>query len=234
MKMTQIVLLIAAGGTAQAGPAVLEVADDYMTSGFFQSNYIRGDENPSNRAVNRATSETIFGVTGESTYFGFDFDPASFSGPVAQAVFQVEVVANGFFGDPSATNPAEISLHSLTADPLAAIDDNVQSSFIDFRDAQLTNASVVSTTSVDGLGVFEWDVTALVNEWIANGDTNLAYTFGMSAVLDADPGTAIGFVNSSSSALTDELTGRIVFIPAPGTLALSMIAMPVVARRRRA
>lgn len=233
IRAAGIAAALTAAASSQAGTTSISLASDYMTSGFFQSNYVRGDEAGSTRAVNRSTSPSIFGVQGETTYFDFNFDPSAFVGPVAKAVFRVEVVANGFFADPSVANPADISIHSLTASPLAAIDDNTQQSFIDFRESQITSSSIVSTTSVDGLGVFEWDITSLVNEWIANGDANLAYSIGAGALLDPDADTAIGFVNSSWAGLTDETVGQIVIVPAPGVASLGLAALGITATRRR-
>lgn len=239
--MMRVVLSLGLGasvGPVIAGPVTFGVERDYMSSGFFQGNTIRGDEAPSTRRVNRATSPGIFGVTGETSYFGFGFDPSLFAGPVALAVFRVEVVANGFFADPSSGNPAGVSLHSLTADPLSSIDEDLPSgpgSFVDFRDAQITTGSVVSTATVDGLGVFEWDITGLVNEWIANGNGNFAYTIGTSVLLDPDPDTAVGFINSSFSGLSgEELTARIVVVPGAGAgvLVLAGLGAGCVRRRR--
>ncbi|MEL6797383.1 MAG: hypothetical protein AAFO89_11250, partial [Planctomycetota bacterium] len=132
---------------------------------------------------------------------------------------------------------AEISLHSLTADPLGTIDQNLPSgpgSWVDFRDAQFTSASIVSTTAVDGFGVFEWDITGLVNEWIANGNANFAYTLGSSALLDPEGGAAVAFVNSSASDLADgAVTARITIVPAPASALLLGLTGLTAARCRR-
>ncbi|MEM7229088.1 MAG: hypothetical protein AAF432_09775 [Planctomycetota bacterium] len=225
---------------ATAGVTEIFVDQDYMSSGFFQSDFLRGEEANSGRAVNRTTSPTIFGVTGETSYFDFDFDPSAFSGPILQATFSVETAVNGFFPDPDPSNPSEISLHRLTSDPLAAIDQSLASgpgSWLEFRDSQITTSSIESTTTVDGLGVFSWDVTSLVNEWIQNGDSNFAYTFGMSALLDPEGGAAVGFVNSSFSGLGgDEFIARISItaVPGPGGLVLlSISGLAARGRRRR-
>lgn len=221
---------------ASAQVSTILVDEDYMTSGFFQSNFVRGQEADSTRAVNRASPTTIFGVTGETAYFSFDFDPAAFSGPVEQAIFSVEVVANGFFADPSAGAPVDVSLHSLTAEPLATIDINAPSgpgSWIDFRDSQITTSSIVATTTLDGLGVFDWDITALVNDWIANGNANFAFTLGASTLLDDATDQAIGFVNSSSASLGGELTARISIVPTPGMAAIAAVAGGLAGSRRR-
>ena len=238
-KHTAVSVLVAGAvaSLAAAQPTEILVQQDYMSSGFFQSDYLRGEEAGSNRATNRATSTEIFGVTGETAYFAFGFDPLAFSGPVEQAVFRVENISTGFFPDVDPTNPAEISLHSLTADPLTAVDQDLAAgpgSWLDFRDTQITTASILSTTTIDGFGVFEWDITDLVNEWIANGDSNFAYTLGTSALLDPDGGAAVAFVNSSFGGLTGEqITARIAIIPAPGSIALLGLTGLVAGRRRR-
>ena len=226
--------------SAAAFPVTVFVDQDYMSSGFFFSDFLRGESstNPSDtvRAANRATSPVIFGVTGETSYFNFGFDPSQFSGPIDSAVFRVETVANGFFPDPTPSSPAEVSLHRLSADPLAVVDQSLESgpgSWLDFRDSEITMSSIVSTTTVDGLGVFEWDVTSIVNEWIANGDANFAYSLGSSAILDPEGDAAVGFVNSSWVGLTDEVTARIVIIPSPGVLTLTALCVAGVSTRRR-
>lgn len=235
MKTAAILAAFALTASASASTTI-GVETDYMSSGFFQSNFLRGDEADSTRSVNRATSESVFGVTGENTYFGFDFDPSQFTGPVSSAVFRVEIVANGFFADPTSENHAEISLHSLSADPLTSVDDSLAGgagSWVEFRENEITTSSIVSTTSIDGLGIFEWDITDLVNTWIAEGDATFAYTIAASALLDPDADTAVGFVNSSYAGLGDELTAQIVVVPAPAALSLLIAGTPIATRRRR-
>ena len=231
-------LVASTQGVAGATTEVL-ASQDYMSSGFFGStsgDFLRGEETGSVRGSHRATSSTIFGVTGETAYFGFDFDPTAFTSPIESAVFRVEVVGAGFFADPTQANPAEVSIHSLSADALSAIDQTLSGgpgSWLEFRDNEITNGSIVSTTSVDGLGVFDWDVTDLVNEWIANGDSNSAYTLGTSVLLDQDDDTAVAFVNSTWADLTTETTARLVIVPSPGTAAIFVTAGLVGVRRRR-
>lgn len=217
------------------GTTEIPVKQDYMSSGFFQSDFLRGEDSPSSRATNRVTSPVIFGVTGESTYFSFDFNPSAFSEAVPKAVLRVETVATGFFPDVSPSNPAEISVHSLSADPLLEVDQSLPSgpgSWIEFRDQEVTTSSIVSTTTVDGFGVFDWDITSLVNEWILNGDSNFAYTIGTSALLDPEGDAAVAFVNSSFSGLGEEFTARIV-IPAPGSVTAFVTFAAWSSRRRR-
>ena len=227
--------VLAVAGSA-FGQTTVPVAQDYMSSGFFRSDFLRGEEMDSGHSVHRTTSPVISGVTGETTYFGFDFDWASFGGSVPGATLRVETVANGFFPDPDPSNPAEISVHTLTADPLLVVDQSLPDgpgSWLDFRDTQIIPGSIISTTTVDGLDVFEWDVTAVVNDWIANGDANFAFTVGMSALLDPEE-AADGSVNSSFAGLDPSLgTAESIVVPAPASLmALGGIAA-FVGRRRR-
>lgn len=231
------VLSAAIAECASAFPVDLPVQQDFMTSGFFQSApFVRGQEAGSTRSTNRATSTSIFGVSGETSYFTFNFAGAGIVAPVTSAVFRVEVVASGFFPDPTPANPSEISIHRLTANPLSAINPTLASgagSWQDFRDSQVTASSILSTTSVPGPGIYEWDVTDLVNEWVLNGDANFAYAIGTSAVLDPDADTSVAFVNSSFSGLGSQLTARITVIPAPGAGVVLAMAGALAARRRR-
>lgn len=211
---------------------------DYMTSGFFSMDpAVRGDND--GREINRVSSIQPFGVHDENTYLEFDdFDWSSLGGPVDSAVFRIEVVSGGFGADSSEENPFDISVHSLSQDPWTAIDPALFSgpgSYQGFAAEQITSASVVSTTSVGGAGVYAWDITSLVNDWIANGDAHYAQTIALSGIMDASGGTFLqGLVNSSSPSLTgSETIGQIVIVPAPATsLLLSAIGICAMKRRR--
>ncbi|MEL6497554.1 MAG: PEP-CTERM sorting domain-containing protein [Planctomycetota bacterium] len=237
MKTTIALAVVGIAGAAAAQPTEILASSDYMSSGFFfpsSLDLVRGEEANSIRSANRVSPEIISGVTGENAYFSFDFDPSAFSGPVPEAVIRVEVVP-GFFADPTTTDPASVSIHSVASDPLATIDQTIAtgpSSFLDFRDTQITTSSIISTTDVTGLGVFDWDITALVNDWIANGDANNAFALGTSVLTDATGSTA-AFVNSTWTGLTDEVTARIVVIPAPASAALLGLGGLAAVRRRR-
>ena len=194
---TQAICTLAfAAGISNAGIADIHVDQDYMSSGFFMSDFLRGEEANSSRASNRATSPVISGFTGETSYFSFNFDRSQFNEPVDQAMFRVENVSAGFFPDVSFENPAEISLHSLTSNPLVEIDQDLASgagSWIDYRDSQITTSSIIATSTIDSFGIQEWDITALVNEWIANGDTNFSYTLGTLNLNDSTQNCASHF-----------------------------------------
>lgn len=210
---------------------------DYMTSGFFSMDpAVRGDND--GRAVNRVSTIQPFGVFNENTYLEFnDFDWGALGGPVESAVFRIEVVSGGFGADSDSENPFLISAHSLTQDPWTTIDPSLFSgagSYQDFASSHINTGSVVSNTSVAGAGVYEWDLTALVNDWILNGDANYAQTIALSGILDTSGGTFLqGVVNSTNPGLTgSETIGQIVIVPTPAGM-ISFAAFGVIASRRR-
>ncbi|MEM1011808.1 MAG: hypothetical protein AAGI46_06260 [Planctomycetota bacterium] len=238
MKMQLIssfaALALAVPATAQV--VTLDVDQDYMSSGFFFGpDFLRGQEDNSTRATNRATSNPVFGVNGETAYFSFDFDPSAFSGPVQSAVFRSTTVAPGF-GLPEASvgDPAVISLHSLTADPLATVDLADASTVFAFRDAQITTSSIVATESITSLGLVEFDVTGLINTWIADAGATFDFTIGSSALLDQTE-AAVAFVNSSFTGLlpTDVAPQLVITVPEPATASLVAVAGLIGLRRRR-
>ncbi len=241
-----LALCVTALTTASASATtVIHVDQDYMTSGFFQSGpFIRGDEANSGRGTKRVSTENV-DVAGpaampETTYFAFDFDPSQFAGPIDSAIFRVQTLIDpASFGlDPTDANRFDVSVHSLSADPMAAIDPALASgagSWNDFRTSQITTASIISTISVGDAGIYDWDITSLVNEWIANGDTNSAYVIGTSGLLDDDDNTILlGFANASSATLSPDVVTARIIVPAPGAFGLVVGAGLLGLRRRRA
>lgn len=236
---TKIVIpaIMIASGIAHASATTIVTDRDYMTSGFFSMDpLVRGDND--GRQVNRVSTPSPFGTYQENTYLEFnDNDWSSFAGPVDQAVFRIGVIAGGFGADSNSENPFDISVHSLASDPWTTIDHHATSGagfYQDFVNTEITTGSVISTTTVAGEGVYDWDITTLVNEWIANGDTNQAFTIALSGILD-DSGASFlqGLVNSTNPLLTGEETiGQIVIVPAPAS-GLLLGAFGVIAARRR-
>lgn len=242
MKIQSTLLCTAvmlSSAVAQAEMTTVFTDRDYMTSGFFSAlPLVRGDND--GRQVNRASSNGAFSAFNENTYLEFnDFDWTSMTGPVESAVFRIEAISGGFGADSSESNLFDVSVHSLESDPWTTIDHNATSGegfYQNFVNDQITSSSVVSTTTLTGNGVYEWDITNLVNDWIVNGDTNFAYTIALSGIEDLSGGTFLqGFVNSTSPVLTGvETIGQIVVTPAPGTgLLLGSVALYGAARRRR-
>lgn len=226
-----------ASSIALAGPASVFTDRDYMTSGFFSLDpLVRGDND--GRGDNRVSSQSPFGTFNENTYLEFnDFDWSSMSGSVDQAIFRIGVSSGGFGADSDSENPFDISVHSLNSDPWTTIDHHAASGkgfYQNFVNDQITLDSIVSTTKVAGEGVYDWDITALVNEWIANGDANLAFTIALSGIADTSGNTFLqGLTNSSSPTLGEEATiGQIVLVPAPG-MGIVLAGFGVFAARRR-
>jgi len=210
---------------------------DYMTSGFFSMDpAVRGDND--GRAINRVSTIQPFGVFNENTYLEFnDHDWSSFAGPVESAIFRIEVVSGGFGADSSEVSPFDISVHSLAQDPWTTIDQSLFSgpdSYQDFASSHITTDSIVDITRVFGAGVYEWDITALVNDWIVNGDANFAQTIALSGILDTSGGTFLqGVVNSTNPGQTGaETIGQIVVVPTPAGMIL-FAGFGVIASRRR-
>ena len=237
---TKIIIpaIILASGVSHASVATIFTDRDYMTSGFFSMDpLVRGDND--GRQVNRVSTVSPFGTFQENTYLEFDdYNWSSFSGPVDQAVFRIGVIAGGFGADSGSENPFDISVHSMTANPWTAINHHATSGagfYQDFVSSEITSSSVISTTTVAGAGVYDWDITSLVNEWIANGDTNFSFTLALSGILDESGGTFLqGLVNSTNPLLTGEETiGQIVIVPAPASgLLLGVFGLAAVRRRR--
>ena len=227
-----------ASSIAHAGVTSILTDRDYMTSGFFSMDpLVRGDND--GRLVNRVSSNSPFGTFNENTYLEFnDFYWSSFSAPIDNAVFRISLVSGGFGADSDKSNPFDISMHSLTSDPWTSIDHHATSGggfYQDFVNTEITASSVVSTITVAGNGVYDWDITALVNDWILNGDANHSFTIALSGILDTSGGTFLqGLVNSTSPTLTGEETiGQIVIVPAPpSALLFGAFGMYAIRRRR--
>ncbi|MEM6259723.1 MAG: PEP-CTERM sorting domain-containing protein [Planctomycetota bacterium] len=171
----------------------------------------------------------------ETTYFTFNFNPGDFTGAVPSAVLEVGTVVRPFGTGPNVSSPFAISAHRVTGDP-SGIDGALSSgagSYIDFKTTEI--GAVEDTVSVTGAGVVQWDITSLVNEWIANGDTNFDYSVAMTGRVGnpADTGSTgffHAFVNSGEGTGT---AARIIVVPEPASLGLIMIGGLLVARRRR-
>jgi len=88
---------------------------------------------------------------------------------------------------------------------------------------------------VNGPGVVSWDITALVNEWIANGDANFDYSVAMTGRVGnpadtADLGAFHAFVNREAN--PNGYYARIS-VPEPATMSVMAFGALVLLRRRR-
>lgn len=207
------------------GAVTIPVDQDVMTSAFFQGdNQVRGyaDETPL-RGSHRVASDLAFGSGPETVYMTFDFDfPGSFSQPIQSATLTVESVPGGFDADASPENPFQMSVHGVSADPLATITDDTNPSgtvsWIDFFDNNILDAASEATTVVTGFGTLEFDVTSLVNSWIDG--SNSIHTLALTGKTDtlSDGNVLHGIVNNSSTAEVSHFLT--VVVPEPASIML--------------
>lgn len=237
-------LAVLSGTDLASADTIVEVEHDFFTTAWaFGAPYVRDDGRPT---LGVSTPDPFLNSNGgangpvglweETTYFTFDFDPGAFSGPVPSAVLQVETFLRPFGTIPSATDPFGISAHRVTGDPLS-IDPSVSTgtdSFFEFKSTEIGAAE--DTVFVTGEGIYEWDVTDLVNEWILNGDVNFDYSIAMTGRIGNLPDTASsGFFHAfaNSGGGSGGLPAQLVIVPAPATLAMLATGSLLARRRRR-
>lgn len=172
------------------------------------------------------------GSWAEVTYL--TFDPLSFSGitsPVTSAVLTFTTTARLGI----ATSLINVSAHYLSVDPTTSIDPMLPSSspgsFFDFQNNHI--GAIIDTVPVDSYDVYQLDLTVLVNEWISNGDSNVAYAIALAGLEgnDAYPEGWAAIVNSGYEG-APVLT--VTTVPEPGSsLLISLGAITLLARRRR-
>ncbi len=221
--------------TGQAWGA-LDVApvEDVMTSGFFQgANRVRGYSGDG-RAVHRVSTDAPFGTAGAETIY-ITFDPNSFVGissPVPQALLSVTSTSGGFGADASTGTPFLVSAHGVTADPVADITDDTNPGgpidWVTFLNSNIQPTAPESLTLVDGFGVFTFDVTGVVNDWLSGGNTTFALALtGSNDVSGVE--FLHGFVNNSQTPGSTFLT----IVPEPASLGLLSVGGLLFAGRRR-
>lgn len=99
--------------------------------------------------------------------------------PVASAYFSLDKYCNPGFSCTDDSNSMEVSLVSITTD-VAGQD---HAALI----ANIATGTVVDTVAVGADGIYNWDVTSLVNEWIG-GATN----YGFALTANFDPISVVG------------------------------------------
>ncbi len=137
---------------------------------------------------------------------------------------------------PTAGQPFAISAHRVLSDP-TTIDPSLSSgpgSYAEFKDTQI--GAVEDTQSVTGPALVSWDVTDLVNEWIANGDGNFDYSIAMTGrvgnPVDTDEaGAFFGFVNTEGT-LSGQPAQLEITIPEPASALLLGLGAAALIRRR--
>lgn len=220
--------------------AVIAPVEDVMTSGFFSApDSVRGYSGD-NRNVHRVSNDNAFGVSGaETVYVTFDSnDFSSFTSPIASAFLTVESASGGFGADAGPGNPFTVSAHAVDTDPLTAITDDTNPGgpidWLTFLDNNILAADPAALTVVDGFGPVTFDVTSVVNDWIAG--TNTVFALALTGKNDTS-GTDFlhGFLNNTENPGSTFLT--VSSVPEPTAMAmLASLGLTFVfgfARRRR-
>lgn len=199
-----MLLSFTAAGSAST---IITPTEDVMTSSFFQgANQVRGYAGDA-RPTFRVSSDNAFGVGPETVYIAFDAaDFIGFTNPVANAVLTVESASGNFGADAGPGNPFNVSAHGVNADPLTSIADDTSTGTIsasDFFTNNILPADAAAITAVDGFGPFQFDVTALVNDWLSGANT--IFTLALTGKNDVQVGDGFlhGFRNNSDT-LADE------------------------------
>jgi hypothetical protein len=230
-------LVVACGSASVSQAAVIPVVEDVMTSGFFTgTNLVRGYD-ADDRNVHRVSTDGAFGsVAAETVYLTFDAAQfAGYGGPVASAWLTMQSANGGFGGDASTGNPFTVSAHAVSADPLASITDDTNPGgpidWVSFFNSNILPADPAALTAIEEFGAVSFDVTAVVNDWIAG--TNTVFALAMTGKNDTSGNDFLhGFLNNSEAPGSTFLT---VNVPEPTALVLSVAGLfgAVVACGRR-
>jgi hypothetical protein len=245
LSITAAVALTHGAINVASGATTFTTANDFFTTPWaFGAPYVRGiNDTPTRSSIGVSTPNPfLFGnattsSAEETTYFQFAFDPGSITGPVTKAVLQANMVPRQN-SEPaiSPTSPISISAHRVNADPMALINPSLPSgdgSFVASKNDHV--AAAEDTISVGGAGVFEWDVTSLVMDWITNGESNFDYTIAMTARVgnNADTeetGLFHAFVNKEFNAA--QAATLVVMVPEPAASAAIAGSLVLAASRR--
>ncbi len=217
--------------TATAQAATIAPVEDVMTSSFFTgTNFVRGYAGES-RPTFRVSSHEPTGLTGAETIY-VKFNPsdfASYTTPVASASLTLTSISGGFGFDASAASPFTVSAHAVNADPFTSITDDTNPggtiSWLDFYGNNILPAAPAALTVVNGLGQFSFDVTSVVNSWIAGSNTQ--FYLALTGKNDTSGGTFLhGFRNNNDSVSTLGSTFlTVTTVPEPTALALCGLAL---------
>ncbi len=216
-----------------AGSVTIEPTEDVMTSGFFQGdNLVRGYSGD-NRPVHRVSTNEPFGTGGaETIYMTFDFDASQFSGPVPAAFLSVESISGGFGADAGPGSPFTVSAHAVSVDPIESITDDTNPGgtidWLTFFNDNIEQADPAALTVIDDFGTFTFDVTQIVNDWIAGSNT--AFAIALTGKNDTSGGEFLhGFVNNTETPGSTFLQ----IVPEPSSLLLVVLGGFAAVRRGR-
>jgi len=212
---------------------VIPVTEDVMTSIFFQgANTVRGYATESNRPVMRVSDHNTSGTTGaETIYLYFNQNFSTYTGPVS-AILTMQSIDGGFGANASAGNPFLVSAHAVNANPFTSITDDTNpggsTNWLTFYNNNILAADAAARTSISGFGTVGFDVSGIVNGWIAGTNTNqfIALT-GKSDSSGLD--FLHGFVNNSNGGILAGATYlTVTAVPEPETYALLLAGLGLV------
>lgn len=239
--------LAMAGSISSAQTVTVPVTDDFFTTTWsFGPPYVRGRADPTRSSIGVTTPNPFLQSTNgsnnweETTYFVFsDFASYDLPSTVTSAVLRVRAVTRLGGQVPSAENPFAISAQRVLSDPTAIVGTAASGagSFVEFKNTQLAGVEDTVSVGVATPTSFEWDVTDLVNEWIANGEANFDHSIAMTGRFGNPADTAStgffhAFDNSESAAA--QLPARLVIaVPEPAALGFLAVLSPMLVRRKR-
>ena len=235
-KLALAATIVASNLYALAQAVTIPVQEDVMTSAFFSGpNFVRGyaGEVPA-RNVHRVSSDDAFGTGPETVYLAFD--PAEFVGfsaPVPRAILTMQSADGGFGANAGPGEPFKVSAHGVDADPFTEISDDANLggaiSWLDFFNNNILPAEASASTDVDDFGSVAFDVTSVVNDWIAG--TNQVFVLAITGKNDLQVGDGFlhGFLNNSENPGSTILT----IVPEPTTCLLGAMAVVSLVTSRR-
>ncbi|MCK6407208.1 MAG: PEP-CTERM sorting domain-containing protein [Rhodocyclaceae bacterium] len=234
-------------GLAQSAYAadVIQVSEDVMTSPFFTAyggnNTVRGYGVESGRPVLRVSNDGTNGMTGaETIYLSFNYDFSAYTGPVT-ATLTMQSTAGGFGADASLANPFLVSAHGVDANPFTSIIDNTNTggstSWLNFYSNNILAADAAARTTITGEGAVSFDVSAIVNSWIAG--SNSFQFIALTGKNDVSGNDFLhGFLNNNDGGTAMGYTFlTVAAVPEPETYAMLLAGLGLmgsVARRRKA
>ena len=209
--------------------------EDVITSAFFQgTDLVRGYAGD-NRPTLRVSSDNAFGFGPEQIYVQFSaVDIAPFTNPVSNASLSLTSVTGNFGADASATSPFIVSAHAVNANPFTSIIDDTNpqgtTAWDDFFANNIFTASPEALTVVDGFGVFDFDVTDIVNDWISG--SNQEFVIALTGTNDVQIGDGFlhGFSNNTEAPGSTFLT--VSAVPEPSSAILLALPMAFMITRR--
>ncbi|MEM8864525.1 MAG: hypothetical protein AAGF31_03155, partial [Planctomycetota bacterium] len=145
----------------------------------------------------------------------------------------VQSVSGGFGADAGPADAFIVSAHGVSSDPIARIVDDTNPggdlTFTEFFADEILPANPAALTTITSFGAVEFDITALVNDWIAG--VNTEFFVALTATNDPQIGNGgsgylHGFVNNSETPGSTFLT---ITVPEPSSILMVVCAGLIVA-----